>query len=202
MPRVAAILLAAGLSSRMGPRNKLLLPVAGMPLVRRVAQTYLSAIDGSLTVVTGFEADLVRRALAGLNVQIAHNDRYAEGQPRSVATGLRCAPDVDLLLIGLGDQPLLTPQDLADLTAAHLVADKGKITIPMQAERRGNPIVVPRDLRRRLTENPRRPGCMRFTRDHPEHVQAAALGARGFYADVDTPEDYATLVQTEKETSL
>ncbi len=201
MREVAAILLAAGLSRRMGQQNKLLLPVGGMPMVRRVAEAYLTVIDAPLTVVTGFEAERVRDALISLPVTFAHNSDYASGQPSSVATGLGCAPDADLLLIGLADQPRLTATDLAALIRAHRAGHPDKITIPMHGDARGNPIVVPRGLRPRLTENPDRPGCMRFTRDHPEHVQIAPLSAPGFYTDVDTPDDYTALMRVEEETA-
>lgn len=199
MRDVAAILLAAGLSRRMGQQNKLLLPVGGIPMVRRVAEAYMAVIDTPLTVVTGFEAERVRDALVGLPVTMAHNSDYASGQPSSVATGLGSAPDADLLLIGLADQPRLTATDLAALIGAHRAGHPDKITIPMHGDARGNPIVVPYSLRPRLTENPDRPGCMRFTRDHPEHVQIAPVSAPGFYADVDTPDDYAALTRTEAE---
>ncbi len=195
MHSVSSILLAAGLSSRMGAQNKLLLEVKGEPLIRRVARVYRSFVDGPLTVVTGFEAERIRAALGGLTVRFAHNASFADGQPGSVATGLADAPQADLLLIGLGDQPLLRAEDLSTLVASHRSAGGTKITIPVRAGQRGNPLVVPDALRARLTENPSRPGCMRFTREHPEHVHSADLEAPGFYADVDTPEDFASLVE-------
>lgn len=199
MADVAAILLAAGLSRRMGAQNKLLLPIDGVPMIRRVAMAYLGAIDTDLTVVTGHEASAVRRALSGLAVSLVHNANFTSGQQSSVATGLHCAPDAHLLLIGLGDQPLLTTQDLQDLIAAHVAGDATKVTIPVHNGARGNPITIPQLLRRRLLENPARPGCLGFTRDHPEHVQAATLPSPGFYTDVDTPDDYATHLETAKE---
>ncbi|MEL6102617.1 MAG: nucleotidyltransferase family protein [Pseudomonadota bacterium] len=199
MNEVAAILLAAGLSRRMGQRNKLLLPVGGTPMVRSVAEAYLAVIDTPLTVVTGFEADKVRDALVGLPVTFAHNSDHTRGQPSSVATGLGCAPNATLLLIGLADQPRLAATDLAELIRTHRIGHPDKITVPMHGEQRGNPIVVPHSVRWRLTQNPDRPGCMRFTRDHPEHVQTAILNAPGFYADVDTPADYAALMRAEDE---
>ena len=201
MGSVAAILLAAGLSRRMGARNKLLLPVAGKPMVRHLAETYLSVLTTPLTVVTGFEADAVRNALAGLSVAFAHNEDFAAGQQGSVAAGLTVAPDADLLLIGLADQPGLAPEDLMQLVQWHHANDLYKITVPKLGARRGNPIVIPRSLRPRLTENPERPGCMRLTRDEPDLVQCAPLPADGFYADVDTPDDYAALTQIEMETT-
>lgn len=202
MPEVTAILLAAGLSRRMGDKNKLLLPIGGIPMVRHVAKTYLDAIDGHLVVVTGFQSDAVERALGGLDVQLVHNAAFRSGQSWSVATGLAHAPDTDLLLIGLADQPLLTPADLLDLIRAHRNADPHRITIPMQSNTRGNPIVIPRTLRSRLMENQDRPGCMRFTRDFPEHVQVAPLSAAGFYRDIDTPEEFRALAVSETEGAL
>ncbi len=197
---MAAILLAAGLSHRMGARNKLLLPVNGAPLVRGVARTYVDAIDGPVTVVTGYESEKVRNALVGLPVVFAHNQDFAKGQPGSVATGLEAAPDAEMLLIALADQPRLSAHDLMQLLQWHQSNDPEKITVPKLGAERGNPILVPRVLRRRLTENPNRPGCMRLTRDEPDLVQFAPLVADGFYADVDTPEEYAALTQKETET--
>ncbi|MCH2164494.1 MAG: nucleotidyltransferase family protein [Marinovum sp.] len=199
MFEMAAILLAAGLSRRMGPTNKLLLEISGKPMVRHVAETYLSAIDGPLTVVTGFEADRVGAALWGLDLHLVHNDVFIRGQPSSVSAGLVAAPEAELLLIGLADQPLLTASNLRSLMACHKNADPRRITIPMRGDRRGNPIVIPRLLRDRLTENPERPGCMRFTRDFPEHVQRAPMEADGFYHDIDTLDDSRALPASDAE---
>ncbi len=198
MDDVAAILLAAGLSRRMGVQNKLLLPVDGKPMVRHLAETYLSVLTTPLTVVVGYEADKIRAGLVGLSVVFAHNENFAQGQPGSVATGLGLAPNADLLLIGLADQPGLTAEDLADLIRWHRANDPRKITVPKHGGTRGNPIIVPRVLRPRLTENPNRPGCMRLTRDRPDLVQFAPRAAAGFYADVDTPADYAALTQNKE----
>ena len=197
MNDVAAILLAAGLSSRMGARNKLLMPVAGKPMVRHVAETYLSVLTIPLTVVTGHDADQVRNTLTGLPIQFAHNKDFYKGQPGSVATGLAAAPDQQELLIGLADQPRLSPEDLVRLVNWHRANDSLKITVPKRGAERGNPIVIPRVLRPRLTENPEHPGCMRLTREEPDLVQFAPFVADGLYADVDTPADYAELTKME-----
>jgi len=198
---VAAILLAAGLSRRMGVPNKLLLPVAGKPMVRHLAEIYLSVLTTPLTVVTGYEAQHIRTALAGLSAAFAHNENYAQGLSGSVATGLGQAPDAELLLIGLADQPDLTSDDLMRLVQWHRANDPDKITVPKLSLERGNPILVPGALRPRLTENPNRPGCMCLTRDEPDLVQFAPLTSDGFFADVDTPAEYAALMQTETETA-
>lgn len=189
----SAIILAAGQSRRMGALNKLLLSVNGVPMVRHVVNQYRAAIDGQITIVVGHEADKVKEALEGTSTHCVFNPDHANGQQSSVACGLAHAPAAGLVLIGLGDQPLLRTADIRDLVAAH--QDDTKISIPVSGDKRGNPIAVPHALRARLTADPARPGCMRFTRDHPEMVHRHRLPAEGFYADIDTPEDYAALLQ-------
>lgn len=194
MRDVAAIIVAAGMSRRMGECNKLLLPVGGVPMIRHMVTVYRAVTTRPVLVVTGHASDAVEAALAGSGAITVFNARYASGQQTSVACGLRAAPEADALLIGLGDQPLLTPEDLHDLLAAHADGDPRRISIPVRDHRRGNPIVVPGALRGRLLDDPRSPGCKTFTRAHPEHVRFHALAARGFYADMDTPEAYAAFV--------
>jgi len=199
MKEVSAILLAAGLSRRMGQENKLLLPVDGKPMVRHVVETYINVVDGPLIVVTGFEEGRIRRALEGLSVIFAKNDAFSAGQASSVAKGLSVAPEAKALLIGLADQPLLKASDLQDLLEAHRKHAEVKITVPTKNGQRGNPIVVPAALRSRLLENPDKPGCMHFTREHPETVQKVDFTAVGFFTDVDTPQDFAKVLQTKEE---
>jgi molybdenum cofactor cytidylyltransferase len=197
MGDVAAIILAAGLSRRMGTENKLLLPVDGVPMVQHVVAQYCEALSGPITVVTGHEASLVEAALSGFDVRCVINDDYASGQQSSVAFGLKHCPDADAVLIGLGDQPFLKSQDISDLLAAHSTGDRRKISVPVLGADRGNPIVIPRNIRPQLTANPDRPGCMRFTRENPDFVQRLPLKAEGFFRDIDTPAAYADLRQQE-----
>ena len=119
MTKTAAIILAAGLSRRMGAQNKLLLPVGGVSMVYHVVSQYAGALDGPITVVTGHEAPQVEKALNGLNVTCVYHAGFADGQQSSVAFGLRHCPQADVVLIGLADQPLLRSADITSLLAAH-----------------------------------------------------------------------------------
>lgn len=190
-----AVLLAAGLSRRMGARNKLLLPVAGEPMVRRMARLYLDA-TGRVIVVTGHQRDAVEAALAGLPVSFVHNAAFEEGQAGSVAAGLARA-EARVTLVGLADQPRLTAADLARLLSAHAGADPDLISVPVSDGRRGNPVAVPGPLRPRLIKAGYARPDGRFTRDHPGLVQRLPLDAPGFYHDVDTPEAYDELTGPE-----
>ena len=193
MRDVTTIILAAGLSRRMGAQNKLLLPVGDRPMIQHMVDVYRAATGGRVVVVTGHQAPEIESALKDSGADICFNADFEHGQPTSVACGLRAANDTGDILIALGDQPLLTADDIRSLMAAHAAADKSRISIPAVEDQRGNPILVPAVLRAQLLVDPRSPGCKKFTRTHPEHVQFHKLAAPGFYADVDTPEAYRAL---------
>ncbi|MDO6589358.1 nucleotidyltransferase family protein [Loktanella sp. D2R18] len=202
MNEIGTILLAAGLSARMGARNKLLLPIAGVPMIRHMVEIYSGATGRPVLVVTGHEADQIEDALRDSPAIICFNPDFEQGQARSVACGLQHAPAARRLLIGLGDQPRLQPKDLGELIDAHDTASGDKISIPQWQGQRGNPILIPTSLRARLLEDPRAPGCKKFTRAYPEQVQFHALPNPGFYADVDTSAAYAALHRTFKEATV
>lgn len=199
MRDVTAIILAAGFSRRMGDQNKLLLPINGIPMIRHVVEVYGAISTRPVMVVTGHEAEDVAAAIAQSNAIPVFNPAYAQGQPTSVACGLRAADDGCDLLVGLGDQPLLTPKDLRDLLDAHAAANVERISIPVRGEERGNPIVIPSALRARLLADPHSPGCKKFTRANPDHVQFHTLTATGFFTDVDAPEAYSSLINSTME---
>lgn len=196
MVEASAIILAAGLSRRMGAENKLLLPIGDRPMVRRLVDTFAAAVDGEVLVVLGHQSQEIAAALQGSGARTVYNPFYAQGQATSVATGLRAAPDARALLIGLSDQPDLSSGDITALLAAHRRADPQKISIPVMCDARGNPIIVPGTLKARLLEDADNPGCRAFTRRHPELVQGLRLPSQGYYCDIDTPDAYAAHIQT------
>lgn len=195
MDRVDAIILAAGLSRRMEEHNKLLLSIGGVPMIRYVVKTYLEAIDGGVCLVTGFEATRIGAALVGLPVRLVHNEGFEMGQPFSVRAELLQAPDAEHLLIGLGDQPQLTTEDLLALIRAHLVRNTEKISIALHGELRGNPIIVPTNMRSSLLADKTNPGCAKFTRTNPDLVQYIPMSQPGFFNDIDTPAAFTAFQQ-------
>ncbi|MDZ7753388.1 MAG: nucleotidyltransferase family protein [Gammaproteobacteria bacterium] len=140
--RCGAVVLAAGGSSRMGGRNKLLLPVAGVPMVRRVAAAALGSEADPVVVVTGHEADAVAGALAGLAVTMVHNPDFATGLAGSLGRGLEALPeDVTAALVCLGDMPWIEARHLERLLAARDGTAQGSVWVPTWAGRRGNPVL-------------------------------------------------------------
>ena len=117
--RIASIVLAAGRSSRMGTRNKLLESIGGEPMVRRVAAVANGSGAKPVVVVTGYEAAEVGAALHGLGVTVILNLDYADGLSTSLRAGLSALPaGIDGALILLGDMPEVEASVLSALMAA------------------------------------------------------------------------------------
>jgi molybdenum cofactor cytidylyltransferase len=120
---VSGVVLAAGESSRMG-QHKLLLPLAGQPLVRRVAGAILNAGFDDVLVVVGHEHARVVGALEGLNVRHVVNLEYASGMGSSFRTAVAALPDSEAAMFALADQPLLAAGDYRRVLDAYLAGLK------------------------------------------------------------------------------
>lgn len=189
---IEIIVLAAGLSRRMGEANKLLMEQGGVPLVRRTVQHYRACSD-RVTVVTGHDAAKVRAALEGLDVTCVRNPDYASGRQSSARFGLgRAMLDRDGVMIGLADQPLLEASDIVDLIAAFYRAKANKIMIPYYGDDRGNPILVPGHIARRMRASDQAPGCRKFIDANPQLVERVAVETNHFTADMDLPQEAAS----------
>ncbi|MDB5697297.1 MAG: 4-diphosphocytidyl-2C-methyl-D-erythritol synthase [Alphaproteobacteria bacterium] len=152
-PSVAAVLLAAGTASRMSDgRHKLLAEFDGVPLVRRVVQAARDADLPNIAVVTGHRREELEVALADLAVETAYNPDFASGMASSLIAGFRsnAAKDADGILVLLGDMPGVTAADLAALVRAFR-AEAGQAIVRAVADGvRGNPVILPRSLRREV----------------------------------------------------
>jgi molybdenum cofactor cytidylyltransferase len=141
-PRVAAIVLAAGQSRRMGAINKLLAGIDGVPMVARVVDAALASHADPVVVVTGHEADRIRAALDGRPVVFADNRDFADGLSTSLRAGLATLPDdVTAALVCLGDMPALKAGQLDRLIAAYDPVEGRAICVPTHLGKRGNPVL-------------------------------------------------------------
>jgi molybdenum cofactor cytidylyltransferase len=193
--RIAAIVLAAGRSSRMAPRNKLIEPVAGKPIVARVAGVAIASGADPVVVVTGFEAARVAAALEGLNVTLVHNPAFADGLSSSLKAGLDALPlDCDGALILLGDMPEIGSSDLAALITAFAARDS--ICVPVHRGERGNPILWGASYFTEMMALSGDVGAKQLIARHADHVIEVPVGFAGILADIDTPSDLARLKRT------
>jgi len=144
-PRVTAIVLAAGGSTRMGGDHKLLRSIGGQALVTRAARAALESACGQVIVVTGAVAARVEAALAGLAVTVVRNENWCEGLSSSLRCGLLAAgPGVDAALVHLADMPAIAARDINRLIEAFDPSRPG-VVVPVRQGRRGNPVLWPRE---------------------------------------------------------
>lgn len=191
---VSAVLLAAGLSQRMGERNKLALDIAGEPLLRRTARTLLGSSLDEVVVVLGHEAGSARSLLTGLPVRVVENPHYREGQMTSVHCGLQALhKDCRGVMICLSDQPLLQSSDIDRLVDAFLNECSKSVLVPTHQGQRGNPIVLDFSHRDAILSGDRNLGCKRLIAKNPELVWPLPMDNNHCVFDLDTPEDYARL---------
>jgi molybdenum cofactor cytidylyltransferase len=192
---IAAVVLAAGASTRMG-RQKLTLPMPdGRPLVRVAVEQILAAGLDDTVVVLGRDAEAVSSALAGLPVRTVVNHRYAEGQSTSLRAGLDAlGAGTTAALIALGDQPLPDPSVIARLVAALRTSDR-PIAVPVYRDGRGNPVLFAASVfaeLRRVTGDQGGRGVV--ARDPARVAEVPVDGPMP--PDIDTPEDYDAMGQT------
>ena len=186
---IAAIILAAGASTRMG-RPKLTLPMTGgRPLVRIAVEQVLAAGVDDTIVVLGGDAEAVALALVPLPVRTVVNPRYAEGQSTSLRTGLDALrPGTDAVVVALGDQPLPDPDVIRRLITAFRTTGR-PIAVPVYREGRGNPVLFAAALFGELRAVMGDQGGRGVIARDASRV-AEVLVDMPMPADIDTPEDY------------
>jgi molybdenum cofactor cytidylyltransferase len=186
---IAAIVLAAGTSSRMG-QQKLTLPMPdGRPLVRVAVEQVLAAGVDDTVVVLGGDAEAVSLALAPLPVRTVVNPRYAEGQSTSLRAGLDALrPGTDAALVALGDQPLPDPDVIRRLVAAFRTSGR-PIAAPVYRDGRGNPVLFAAALFGELRAVTGDRGGREVIARDPGRVVEVPVDTP-MPADIDTPEDY------------
>lgn len=194
-PKIAIVLLAAGQSRRMGPHNKLVMPLAGKPLVRRMVEMILAARPAQVVVVTGHEPAVVAAAVAGLPVTVTHNPRYADGLSTSLQAGLAgVAPDMEGAMICLADMPSLTPAHLQKLMAGFDPAGGKAIGVPTHNGKRGNPVLWARELFVQMREIAGDVGAKALIGANESLVYEVEFGDTAVLTDLDTPEQWSEYV--------
>jgi molybdenum cofactor cytidylyltransferase len=185
-PRIAAVILAAGRSTRMGPSNKLLADVGGRPLLRHVAEAAIASRARPVLVVVGHQAAAVKGALAALSVTFVDNPEYAAGLSTSLRAGVRALPLASAgVLVLLGDMPQITSVHIDALIAAFA---PGVIVVPVHRGMRGNPVLWPAARFGELLLVEGDAGAKPLLAAHAGSIAKVELGSDAIFADIDTPE--------------
>lgn len=192
-PRIAAIVLAAGRSTRMGS-NKLLEPVAGKPMVAHVVDAVLASAARPVIVVTGHQAAAVEAALTGRAVSFVPNPDFADGIAGSLRRGLAALPPgIDGAVVCLGDMPDVLGLHIDRLIAAFNPVEGRAICVPTVHGKRGNPVLFGAEFFAEMREVQGDTGAKHLIGAHADVVCEVAIDDPAVLEDVDTPEALARL---------
>ena len=201
-PRIGALLLAAGTSSRMHGTNKLLTPWRGKPLIRHAAETLAAARRQQLiqqsAAVCGKDAAAVIAEIAGLDLPSVINRDYESGMASSIVCGLRTLDlqQLDGVLVLLGDMPQVTADDIAAVVRAF--AAEGNLTAATHRNKRGNPVLFGQRHFAAMLNLQGDAGARVLFGEEPITEAAASAGV---LFDLDSPESFADEPKTQNEQS-
>jgi molybdenum cofactor cytidylyltransferase len=186
---IAAVVLAAGRSTRMGGPNKLLAEIAHRPLVRIAAEAALASRAKPVIVVAGHQRPEVEKVLADLPVQVVHNPDFADGLGTSVRAGIAAVPaEVDGAIVLLGDMPQVDARLINRLIGA-FDPDRGAlVVVPTFEGKRGNPVLWSRRFFPDLMAIDGDVGARHLISHYGEAVAEVPVEGNAALVDVDTPE--------------
>lgn len=193
--QVAALVLAAGQSTRMAPHHKLLVAdQTGKPMIARVVDAVLSSRARPVLVVTGHRGADIRAALSGRTVTFVDAPDYAAGLSASLKAGLAALPaSASGVLVCLGDMPLVTPHILNRIIDAYAPSNGRRIIQPTHQGRAGNPVLWDRAFFPEIFSLSGDAGARSLLKRHAEQVTTLEAGSEAVLLDFDTLESLGGL---------
>ena len=189
MPRIAAIVLAAGLSTRMGS-NKLLAEVDGKPLIRHAVEAALGSAASPVVVVTGPAGEKIRQAVSPLAPLFVDNPDYSKGLSASLKCGLKSLPtDCDGAVVLLGDMPSVSAGLIDRLIASFDPGGDRAICVATRHGKRGNPVLWARRFFPEMLAIEGDVGGRQLIGQNAELVCEVEASDDAPLTDIDTPEE-------------
>ncbi|MBT5995639.1 MAG: nucleotidyltransferase family protein [Candidatus Marinimicrobia bacterium] len=182
---IAGIVLAAGGSTRMGQKNKLILHVNGMSII---SSTVGAAVESSLDpvrVVLGNDSNTVKRELINYPVSFIHNNNWMEGMATSIVSGMENL-DSDGIMFILGDMPFISSKIINQLVQQF---DSNKIIVPFNNGKRGNPVIFPSHLFSELKKISGDRGAKPLIQKYNEDVKEVPIQSKAIFQDIDDREE-------------
>jgi molybdenum cofactor cytidylyltransferase len=190
--RIAALILAAGESRRMG-YPKALLPIGNTTFVEHILQVLRAArrVDKAYLVL-GAHAERIQSKIALADARVVLNERWTEGQLSSLCAGLQAVQadgEFDAILMVLVDHPLIDSR-VVDAVCDRFAATGEPIVVPVHGGRRGHPVLFAARLFPELLGAPMDQGARAVVWGHAHEVGEVVVDAAGITADIDTPALY------------
>jgi molybdenum cofactor cytidylyltransferase len=191
---LSLIVLAAGKSTRMRGRNKLLAKIDGKTMIRRVVENALSSMVDEVIVVLGWEATKIMDTLADLPCRCVVNKEYKMGQSSSVKAGLReIANAAEAVLILPGDIAMIDTHSINKVVEAYN-RRKSAIVVATHSGRSGHPILLSKKLFSEIERIDEATfGLKSVVKRHQDDIHGVETGSENVLRDVDTPKDLKLL---------
>jgi len=192
--RVSGVVLAAGQSSRIGG-TKQLLEFRGSTLLGQVIANARRSLLDEIIVVLGHDALEIRNKLDLEGVKVILNENYRQGQGSSLKAGMaHVSSGSHAAMFLLGDQPLVD-EGVIDTVIRAYEKSSSPIVVPVFAGKRGNPVIIGRELFGELAATAKGDAGARvlFNR-HAGVIHRVEIDSRSIHMDVDTAEDYKNLL--------
>ena len=186
---ISGILLAAGLSTRMG-EPKQLLPFGESTIVETVVDSMLGAKFEEIIVVVGHRSDEIQKQLGTRTIKTVFNPEYRDGMLTSAQAGVRALEGSDAFALMLVDQPFITSALTDQVVDAYLQTRKG-IAVPSYNYKRGHPVIFDykyaRDI---LALTPESGGVRTLFKKYSHDIHYVMVDTDSVLRDIDNPEDY------------
>ena len=190
---VSAILLAAGESRRMG-KPKQLMPFGKSTILEQAIDNLLSSKINEVIVVLGHRAEDMIKAIATRPVKIAINPVYHQGMSTSIVTGLSLIDDkTQAVMLVLADQPLVDSKTINRLIEEFCKHNKG-IIVPVYQGRKGHPVIFSTKYKKELLGLTGDIGGKQIINQHPDDILEVAVDSESINIDIDTMNDYQSLL--------
>ena len=191
----SAIVLAAGLSTRMGEQNKLLMQWKGKPVLEITVTKLLASNVNEVIVVTGHEAGKAEAAVAHLPVQVVYNALYHQGMTSSIQCGVEKAKG-DGYMICLADMLMITGEEyrfLVNHFENALALNPQCICVPRHQGTKGNPVFFSSYYKKAMLQHTEPEGCKSIVQANQLNVYWIDMPTNHILQDMDYPGDYERL---------
>ncbi len=190
---ISAIVLAAGLSRRMGSENKLLLKFKTESILKTTIRNLLAADVDEIIVVLGHEADLVAEEIKEFKVKSVLNPTFQNGMNGSIKKGINTAGEnANAFMICLADQPLISSKvynTIIENFKHEYSKDNRIIQVPYFKSHRGNPACFSAIYKDKLMNNPSQSGARQVIEENIEKMIKITLDEESILLDIDYPND-------------
>ena len=189
--KLAATILAAGRSRRMGSINKLLLLIENKPILKIVCENVIKAKLDQIILVTGYQSKEVLKVVPKDIIKVVQNHDWKKGMMTSIFAGMsKLKKNIDGNIIILGDMPFISAETIIHLKGEFEASNGQSIVYPIYQDRQANPVIFPKKYFSEILMSKGDKGCKRVLKKYPKASIGVRIKSEEVILDCDTKDDY------------